>query len=99
MRIKDNGNSVTLWASARDTYDWATKPGAAWPCSTLSGHRFVAVFDDGGLVDFSVDGRGGFDADGHELSCICADFLRGRISEDHPAWFVAVGQFAEPPVA
>lgn len=96
MRIKYNNGDVTVWASAEDTYAWAHKPGARWPCSTLSGRRFAAVFDDNGLCDLTVDGRGApDDIDGQELSCICADLLRDRLPESHPAWFVAVGQFQD----
>ncbi len=94
MRILDNGNSVVLWASARDTDEWATRPGAAWPCSTLRGKRFVAAFDSNGLYDLSVNGRDASDdIDGHEFSAICADLLAVLIDADHPCYFVAVGQF------
>lgn len=96
MRVKDDGNAVTLWASRWDTEEWATRPGAAWPCSTLRGHRFCATFDSNGLLDLTVDGRypsEHADIDGHELSAICADLLADRIPEDHPVHFVAVGQF------
>lgn len=92
-RIKDHGNAVLLWASARDTEDWATRPGASWPCSTLRGRRFFAAFDDNGLCELTVDGKDADDIDGHELSACCADMLSGRIPEDHPVHFVAVGQF------
>ena len=94
MRVVDMGTSVSLSVSASDTYDWARKPGAAWPCSTLSGHRFVAYFDSNGLYDLTVDGRDApDDIDGHELSAICSDMLRDRLAQDHPVWFVTVGQF------
>jgi len=96
MRVKDNRNAVILWASERDTYAWAHKSGAAWPCSTLSGRRFVACFDTNGLYDLTIDGKypdEHEDTDGHELSAICADLLAERIGEDHPVYFVAVGQF------
>lgn len=96
MRVQDNGSSVVLWASARDTYDWARRPGAAWPCSTLSGHRFVACFDTNGLYDLTIDGRPereGSEIDGHEFSAISADFLEGKLEPDHPVYFVTVGQF------
>ncbi len=93
MRITDSGSAVTLWASARDTDDWARKPGAAWPCSTLSGHRFCATFDTNGLLDLTVDGQEAGDVDGSELSAICADLLAERIDKDHPVYFVAIGQF------
>ena len=95
MRIQDNGDSIALWVSANDTYDWAHKTGAAWPCSTLSGHRFAAAFDTNGLCDLTVDGRSEphGDFDGHEFSAICADMLATKLSSDHPCYFVTVGQF------
>ena len=96
MRIRDLGDSVQLWVSARDTRDWATRPGAAWPCSTLRGKRFFAAFDSNGLYEFTVDGRNDPDlwVDSHELSAICADMIGSRIGPDHPCHFVVVGQFA-----
>jgi len=97
MRITDNGDSILLWASANDTHDWAHSINAAWPCSTLSGHRFFAAFDSNGLCDFTIDGRFNPDADidGHELSACCADLIEesGKVSPNNTAWFVAVGQF------
>ena len=76
MRKQVCGTSTTLWLSARDTYDWAHKPGAAWPCSTLAGHRLCATFDDGDLVDLTINGRrDSKDIDGHEFSAMTDDFL------------------------
>ena len=96
MRLRDDGTGFVLWASADDTHHWARKPGAAWPCSTLSGHRFMAVFDTNGLLDLTVDGRDApDDIDGHELSAIVADLAGEKLPKDHPCWFVAVGQFQE----
>ena len=63
-RIDDNG--FTLWLSKNDTYDWAHRSGAAWPCSELSGKRCVIEFDDNGLCDFTVNGRDGADVPGDE---------------------------------
>jgi hypothetical protein len=103
MRVVTTGSTIRIWASADDTHLWANRPGSRWPCSTLAGHRFFAEFDSNGLLDLTVDGRDADAApevDGHELSCCCADLigaaLRGvKAGEDHPAWFVAVGQFEE----
>ena len=70
MKIKGN----KIWLSANDTYNWAHKPGASWPCSQLSGHRVFAEFaDNGDLVDYTVDGRIK-DVDANELNAILADF-------------------------
>jgi len=93
MRLKDNGDSLTLWISADETYWWARRPGNAWPCSELSGKRLCASYDRNGLCDLTVNGRDGFDGDVHELNTIVADHLAERIGEDHALWFVTVGQF------
>ena len=94
MRLRDDGNAVFVWLSARDTEDWATKPGAAWPCSTLRGKRLFAAFDTNGLYDLTVNGRPAHDdLDGHEFNAITADHIGSRIGPDHPCHFVTVGQF------
>ena len=76
MRIKKTGQTVQLWLSANDTYDWAHKPGAAWPCSVLSGHRLFAEFNDSDLVDMTIDGRSK-DCPADEFNAITSDFLGG----------------------
>ena len=94
MQVQTTPSQVTIWLSARDTDGWAHKPGAAWPCSVLSGRRLVATLDSNGLCDLTVNGRDSpDDLTGVELSAICADHLAGRLHADHPAYFVAVGQF------
>jgi hypothetical protein len=72
VRITRNGRDVTLWASADDTYRWAHRSGASWPCSTLSGNRLRVELQDGDLVGLTVNGRDG-DLDGHELDAFLAD--------------------------
>ena len=90
MRVRIHDYGVTLWLSANDTYEWARQ----WPCSELRGKAVVACFDSGGLCDLSINGgRGSQDCDGNEFSAICADHLRAKLPKDHPAYFVAVGQF------
>jgi hypothetical protein len=94
MKTLDHGNSVAIWLSARDTQEWARRPGDAWPCSALAGRRVFASFDSNGLNDLSIDGgRGEQDIDGNELSAICADFLERKIGPEHSCYFVTVGQF------
>lgn len=75
MRIKREENSIKLWASSYDTYKWATKPNASWPCSQLSGKRFFAHFINGDLVDLTVNGRYGTDVDGTEFNAFIEDAL------------------------
>ena len=93
MRFKDSGNAITIWLSARDTVEWATRPGAAWPCSTLRGKRLCADFDMSGLIDLTINGKDGADCDCHEFNAITSDFIETRITPDHLVWFVTVGQF------
>lgn len=93
MRIKIHESCIKLWLSARDTYEWAHKPDASWPCSTLSNKRVFAEFDRNGLCDLGINGHSR-NCDVHELNAITSDFLRGRVPKEHPCHFVAVGQFS-----
>jgi hypothetical protein len=89
MRINraPDRRGYTLWLSANDTYNWAHKPGAAWPCSALSGKRFVACVDSNGLCDFIVNGRSDFDeVSGDELSACIADHLPADLRHLWPVW-------------
>lgn len=92
MRIMITESSVKLWLSMRDTYNWATKPGACWPCSTVSNKHLFAEFDSNGLVDVALNGRAA-DIDGAEFNAVTSDFLRDTLPKSHPIYFVTVGQF------
>lgn len=83
---KSESGYLTVRLSANDTYAWAHKPGAAWPCSQLSGRRVRAKFDPrGDLVAVVIDGgRGEQDVDGNELNACILDFVRAKFP-DHPA--------------
>ena len=75
-----------LWISANETYEWAHRAGASWPCSTLSNRRLFVEFDArGNLVDLTIDGRNDVDCDANELSALTSDFLRARFGDQHPA--------------
>ncbi len=94
MRTRIDATSFTLWLSAQDTYDWKTKPGASWPCSTIDGRPVMVQFDSNGLLDFTVNSKNApDDIDGTELTAMVADFMATRLPRDHPAYFVAVEQF------
>ena len=93
MRIKIYDNGVQLWASANDTYDWARKPGAHWPCSMLANKRVFAEFDCNGLLDYAINGKYCDDFDVHEFNAMCADMIGEKLPKDHPCHFVVVGQF------
>ena len=79
MRVKKSDYGTQLWLSAKDTYNWAHKSGASWPCSVLSGHRLYAQFDKGNdLIDVTIDGKSkdcpGIDI--NEFNAITSDFMR-----------------------
>jgi hypothetical protein len=91
VRVKIHDNSVTLWLSEKDTWDWAHRPGAAWPCSQLADRRLMACFDRHGLVDLAIDGgRGDQDVNADEFNAITSDFLRDVLPKDHPCYFICV---------
>lgn len=94
MRLQKNLDSFTVWLSAADTYHWANGY-PCWPCSTLSHSRLCATFDSNGLLDLTIDGSHdkGADIDCNELNAIVADLVGPKLAENHPAYFVAVGQF------
>lgn len=87
MRIQRSEHGTKIWLSANDTYNWAHKPGAAWPCSDLSGRRVFAEFaKNGDLVDLSIDGgRGDQDCSSNELDAIMADHL-GSAHPEPTSW-------------
>ena len=77
MRILKNEFGTRLWLSANDTYEWAHKPGAAWPGSFLSDKRVFAEFEaNGDLIDLGINnGRGDQDCPSDEFDAIVEYFL------------------------
>lgn len=84
MRIVKTAHGIKLWASARDTAQWARKgsPTGWWPCSELSGRRLFAEFaSNGDLVDMALDGgRGEQDIGAAEFGAFVEDALNGRLA-------------------
>lgn len=96
MRTQITDTSIKLWLSAADTYGWAHKPGASWPCSFIANKPLFAEFDSNGLLDIAInDGRDNQNIPSDEFNAITSDFLRPVLDEGNPAYFVAVGQFKE----
>ena len=76
MRYLKIGKTEKLWLSVRDTYDWAHRDGAMWPCSYLSGKPLFAEFNNGDLVDIAISyGRYTENCPGDEFTAITDDFL------------------------
>lgn len=85
MRIKEHEGTIKLWLSARDTYEWAHRDGANWPCSTLADKRLFVEFQaNGDLVDLTINGNGSADCDANELNAITSDLIRMKFP-NHPA--------------
>lgn len=76
MRKTGTKNECRAWLSARDTEDWANRPGSSWPCSTLAGKKVFVEVSRGDLVDIRVNGsiNAADNVDGHELDAILQDF-------------------------
>ncbi len=92
MKVQISTDKVKLWLSANDTRKWANRPGATWPCSRLSGKKLFAEFDTNGLLDYLVNGRFDREVLANEFNAITSDFLKLKLPEDHPCYFVVVGQ-------
>jgi hypothetical protein len=75
MKTQTFGKSIKVWLSANDTYKWAHKDGAYWPCSQLSGHRVFVEFYSGNLVDITIDGKSNIDCDATEFNAIMEDVI------------------------
>ena len=76
--MRQKGGSI--WLSKNDTYNWAHRDGANWPCSFLSGRRVFVEFDgqNGDLVDLLIDnGSGDQDCPSDELDAILNDHWKG----------------------
>ncbi len=73
MRMQVNRSTTKIWLSANDTYNWAHKVGASWPCSTLSNRRVFVEFDDGDLIDIAIDGKSANNVNAHEFNAMITD--------------------------
>lgn len=70
IRISDNGHGVSVSCTKDQARAWATRLGAAWPCSDLATSGVIAGFDaNGDLVDLS----GPEDLSGRELTAWAID--------------------------
>lgn len=86
---------VAIAAHGGQLYQWAHRPGAVWPCSVLDDLDGIrAEFDSNGLLDL-VTPSDSEDLSADELNAWSSDVLRDVLPTDHPAYFVAVGQFEE----
>lgn len=75
MRRVISQYGTKIWLSRDETYDWAHKAGAAWPCSFLSSKRLFAEFaSNGDLINIAING-GKQDCPLHELTAIIEDHI------------------------
>lgn len=89
IKIVVRPHGVTLRADNDALYEWAHRPGAAWPCSNLQDlGSLEAHFDAHGLVDTTAD----IPAD--EFNAFTSDALAAVLTPEHPAHYVTVGQFS-----
>ena len=89
MRIKTFKNGYVLWLSKNDTYDWAHKPNASWPCSTVSNKYLMINVDSNGLCDLTVNGNSKHldSIDANELQAIVSDYTLNTYAEKFwPNW-------------
>jgi hypothetical protein len=76
MRFKQVGDEVCIWLTAADTYNWATRPNAAWPGSTCRSERvFIRVAANGDIVAFDINGKSDHECGADESRAITDDML------------------------
>lgn len=82
--VTTNEHGTTVRGSAYELLDWARRPGASWPCSTLALlDEITARFDArGDLVDLEGDTC---EVPSDELNAWTSDVLRDAGLHDHPA--------------
>jgi len=85
---------VAITATGPELHDWAHRPGTWWPCSTLARLEQIRVeFDENGLLDLTTSPHDE-DIPSDEFNAWSSDVLKlAGLSEQHPVYFVSVGQF------
>lgn len=79
MKIKKEGNTTKIWLSSNDTFRWAERPNAKWPCSTLSDRRIYVELDKNkDIIDIKINGKPRREIDSHELRCCLNDLTKGK---------------------
>jgi len=79
LKIKKIGNTTKVWLSSSDTWRWANRTNAKWPCSTLADKRvYVELDKNKDIVEIKVNGRPKREVDGHELRCCLNDLTKGK---------------------
>lgn len=84
--------AVIIEIAAEDTATWARR---GWPDAALAGHAITARCDSGGLYDYEV-GKG-LSAPSDELNALTTELLHELLPREHPAYYVAAGQFYGEP--
>ncbi len=97
IRTQERGGLAIIYMlnlSANETYDWAHRPGQAWPRSMLSGHRLWVHVDQSGLCEIRIDGvysTGREDLSTNELNACIGDHLPKNCKHLWPCWEIRNG--------
>jgi hypothetical protein len=82
MTITRNNSGYSMSLGRSETYRWAHKPRAAWPCSELADRSVYVEVDSNGLCDVRPSDISG----GAELEAIIADHLPADLRKYWPTW-------------
>jgi hypothetical protein len=99
MKLTVYSHAIDITIEKEETAAWSSRPGHAWPASSISGKKVYAEFDRNGLSMIEINGKelscGSTinDPDVHEFNSLIADVLKGMLSPLHECYRVAVGQF------
>lgn len=79
MKIKKTKNTTQIWISSNETFRWARRPNAQWPCSTLADRRvFVELASNNDIINIKINGKNSSIIDEHELRCCLNDLTKGK---------------------
>ena len=79
---------LDLLLSEGEIYLWVNKSGAEWPCSDLLGSSLFVEYDSNGICEVTNS-----KVTSDELNACVADHLENCIPNNHPMYYIVIGQF------
>lgn len=72
-RVREMGCEWDISATRDQLYEWAHRPGAAWPCATMRRGIWARFTNRQGALGDLVDTNAGENVDGNEFSAWAED--------------------------
>ena len=93
MKLKNYGDTITVWITTQETTSWVKQQGIHVTPSTLKGKAIRADFGTDGLVDLAINGQSPLDGyDFSEFNMMIADLLADELTERHSCYKAVTGK-------